>query len=213
MLSNSSSYSHDYLLADLKQRRIIERIAKKYVHGTSVSWEDAVQTGYIKVLEAYSAGRFRRGDAEDFSRWATVVARYEIIDFVRKELRKQCQSLDCVIPGTDISILDNISDDFNSFDAVERADFTLQVTKAVKNLDERYPERGYLKLWQGLVKGTKQTQLASYLGVTQPEISRRRKELALRVVIELGLVQSNSTKHKNQKQPNHSERRRTKNIW
>lgn len=208
MLTNPSSYSHDYLLVDLKHRRIIEKIAKKYVQGTSVSWEDAVQTGYVKVLEASKAGRFRHGDAEDFSRWATVVARYEIIDFVRKELRKQCQSLDSFVPGTDIPILDNISDSC-SFDAVERADFTLQVIKAVKKLDQRYPERGYLTLWQGLVKGSVQKQLAQSLGVSQPEVSRRRKELALRVVIELGLMQPDFTLHQNQKQL----RRRTNSSW
>lgn len=208
MLINSSSYSHDYLLVDLKHRRIIEKIAKKYVNGTSISWEDAVQTAYIKVLEASKAGRFRHGGAEEFSHWATVVARYEIIDFVRKELRKQCQSLDSVVPGTDISILDNISDD-SCFDAVERADFTLQVIKAVKKLDQRYPERRYWKLWEGLVKLTPQTQLAVELGVSQPEVSRRRKELALRVVTELGLMQPDSSKQQNQKQL----RRRTKTSW
>jgi RNA polymerase sigma factor (sigma-70 family) len=209
MLSKYSSYSHDYLLVDLKHRRLIEKIAKKYVKGTSVSWEDAVQTGYIKVLEAYNAGRFRNGDASDFARWATVVARYEIIDFVRKELRKQCQSLDQSVPGTDIAVLDNISDDFNSFDAVERADFALQVIEAVKKLDQRDPERGYFKLWQGLVKQTKQTQLALELGITQPEVSRRRKELALRVVIELGLLPPNDKFSQTQKQL----RRRSQNSW
>ncbi|BAZ08287.1 hypothetical protein NIES4071_00920 [Calothrix sp. NIES-4071] len=208
MLVNPLSYSHDYLLLDLKHRRIIEKIAKKFVQGTSLSWEDAVQTAYMKVLEAYSAGRFRHGGAEEFSHWATVVARYEIIDFVRKELRKQCQSLDQVVPGTDISILDNISDEL-SFDAVERADFTVQVIKAVKKLDQRYPERRYLKLWQGLVKTRTQTELALELGVSQPEVSRRRKELALRVVIELGLTPPDSTKNQNQKQL----RRRTKTSW
>jgi RNA polymerase sigma factor (sigma-70 family) len=209
MLTNLSSDSHDNLLLDLKHRRILEKIAKKYVQGTTVHWEDAVQTGYIKVLEAVKAGRFRHGGTEDFYRWATVVARYEIIDFVRKESRRQFQSLDSFIPGTDIPILDNISDESLSFDAVERADFALQVMKAVEKLNVRYPERGYLKLWQGLVRGTKQTQLALILGVTQPEVSRRRKELALRVVIELGLLPPNSNQNQNQKQL----RRRSQSSW
>jgi RNA polymerase sigma factor (sigma-70 family) len=208
MLSKPSADSQESLLLDLKHRRIVERIARKYTQGTSVIWEDALQTAFIKVLEAIKAGRFRHGGTEEFYRWATVVARYEIIDFVRREIRRQCSSLDQVLPGTDLPILETIPDKLNLFDAVERADLTLHVIEFIDTLDKRYPERGYLQIWQGQVQGQKQAEIAQEMGVTQPEVSKRRKELTMLVACELGLLPIKKGKTKNEQV-----RKREQNQW
>ncbi|MEA5571231.1 sigma-70 family RNA polymerase sigma factor [Calothrix sp. UHCC 0171] len=188
MLSKPSADSQESLLLDRKHRCIIERIARKYTQGTSVIWEDALQTAFIKVLEAIKAGRFRHGGTEEFYRWATVVARYEIIDFVRREIRRQCSSLDQIVPGTDLSVLETIPDELNLFDAVERADLMLHVMNVIDSLHQRYPERGYLHIWQGQIQGKKQATIAQEMGITQPEVSKRRRELIIRVARELGLL-------------------------
>ncbi len=209
MLLEPSADSQEYLLIDLRHRYIIERIAKKYTRNTTIIWEDAAQAAYTKVLEALKAQRFRYGGREDFFRWATVVARYEIIDFVRRETRRQCQSLDQIVPGTDLSVLDTIASELNLFDTVEQADFFSNVVEIIKSLDQRFPERGYFKLWQGQVEGKKQTQIAQELGVTQPEVSKRRKELVVRIASELGLLQPQvvSEQHKPK------QRKRSKTQW
>ncbi|MEM7579267.1 MAG: sigma-70 family RNA polymerase sigma factor, partial [Cyanobacteria bacterium P01_A01_bin.80] len=93
------------------------------------------------------------------------------------------------IVGTDMPLLETIADKFNLLEAVERANIIRVAIETIKKLDESYPERGYLLLWQGLVQGKKQTLLARELKVTQGEVSRRRKELLQRLTQELGLVQ------------------------
>ncbi|MEO0839499.1 MAG: sigma-70 family RNA polymerase sigma factor [Cyanobacteria bacterium J06643_5] len=165
----------------------MNKIARKYTHRTSISWEDAAQTAYIKVIEAVKAKRFRQGGVEEFFRWVTVVARFEIINFVKKERYRNCQSLDTTIIGTDLSVIDTIPSQEDIFDSYERADLILKAKEAITTLDTRYPQRGYLKLWQGMVLSKKQTQLAQELEVSQGEVSRRWKELVARVTVELGL--------------------------
>lgn len=208
MLSKPSADSQESLLLNLKHRRIVEKIARKYTRGTSVIWEDALQTAFIKVLEAIKAGRFRHGGTEEFYRWATVVARYEIIDFVRREIRRQCSSLDQAVPGTDLSMLETIPDKLNLFDAVEHADFTLHVIEVINTLDKCYSERGYLHIWQGQIQGKKQIEIAQEMGVTQPEVSKRRKELTMLVAYELGLLPIKKGKSKSEQV-----RKREKNQW
>jgi RNA polymerase sigma factor (sigma-70 family) len=205
-----STDSHEHLLIDLKHRYIIERIAKKYTRNSTVIWEDAAQTVYIKILEAVKAGKFRYGGTEEFFRWVTVVARYEVIDLVRRENRRQCQSLDQILPGTDLSVLDTIASELNLSDTIEQADFLFNIIKIIKLLDQRHPARGYLKLWFGIVKGKKQAQIAQDLGVAQPEVSKRRKELIVRIACELGLLQPQAVKRGQQKP---KQRKRSKTQW
>ncbi|BAY87668.1 hypothetical protein NIES267_71920 (plasmid) [Calothrix parasitica NIES-267] len=182
-----------------KHREIINKIARKHTRGTSISWEDAAQTACIKVMEAVKAGRFRQGGVEEFYRWVTVVARFEIINFVKKERYRNCQSLDTTIIGTDLSVIDTIPSQEDLFYSCERADLIIKAKEAITILDTRYPQRGYLKLWQGMVASKKQTQLAQELGVSQGEVSKRWKELVARVVVELGLQQVEAIKREQQK--------------
>ncbi len=192
-------YAEKLLLS--KEHRIqIEKIARKYTRGSPIPWEDAFQTAEMKIIEAVKAGRFRQGEIEDFYRWASVVAKYEIIDFIRRESRRSCQSLDELIPGTNVSVLDNISDEFNLLDVVERADIVVKAIEAIFRLDKSYPQRGYLKLWQGMIENKKQTQLAFELGIGQPEISKRWKEMVGRIAEDLGLCQAKKVRRRSQVQ-------------
>ncbi len=197
--SRSTNQMFEEILVNPEHQQRVKLIAKKYTRGTSVAWEDAFQTAQIKLLEAVKAGKFRQGGIKNFYHWAMVVARYEIIDFVRKESRRSCQSLDERIPGTDVSVLDTIADEFNLSDTVVRADLVSRVRQAVKKLSLCYPERGYLQLWQGLVQGKKQIQLAADLQVSQGEISRRQKELVGRLAQELGLLEPEVVKQEQQR--------------
>lgn len=171
----------DRLLGDRQHQHRIERIARKNTKGTSVSWEDAVQAAQMKVFQEARAGKFARGSVEQFYRWATVVAKFAILDLVRQEKQQQWRSLDLPLPGTDVLLADTIADEFDLLDAVERADLVLRAIEAIRMLDGRYPQRGYLKLWQGKVGGKTQTQLAADLGITQGAVSKRWGELMARL--------------------------------
>ncbi|WP_427158815.1 sigma-70 family RNA polymerase sigma factor [Aliinostoc sp. HNIBRCY26] len=184
-----------HFIIDAEYQEVIAKIARKYTRGTSMSWEDAVQTAMMKVYEAVKAGKFHQGGMAEFQRWATVVARYEIINFVKKEQLRHYQSLDTTIAGTDFFWVDTIADDSNLWDAVTRADLIIQAKQTIINLDSRYSDRGYLKLWQLMVAGKNQTQQASALGISQGEVSKRWKELVGRVAMELGLLQPEAIKH------------------
>ncbi|MDZ7962484.1 MAG: sigma-70 family RNA polymerase sigma factor [Aulosira sp. DedQUE10] len=159
------------------------------------------------------AEKFHQGGIAEFQRWATVVARYEILNFVKKESLRTHQSLDATIFGTDISLVETIPDEFNLLEAVARADLIIQAKQAIINLDSLYCDRGYLKLWQLMVAGKNQTQQASALGISQGEVSKRWKELVERITIELGLLQPEAVKREQQNTQNKHTRRRSKAKW
>jgi RNA polymerase sporulation-specific sigma factor len=183
-----------HLCFDRLLLQTIERIARKQTRGTRVSWEDAQQVAYEKVLQATQAGKFRKGGVEEFYHWAATVARFAIIDLVRHEQQFHCQSLDQNIPGTDVPLSETIADEFNLSDAFERADLVLKAIEAIALLNRLHPDRAYLQLWQGRVEGKSQAQLAAELGVTQGAISKRWKELCHNIAQILGLLQVDAVK-------------------
>lgn len=189
-----SSYQGILVSVDYQQR--LEKIARKYTRGTGLSWEDAFQTAYLKVFSALQAGKFREGSLEQFYPWAVAVARCVIIDFVRKESLRKSQSLDDNIPGTDMSLLDTIPDEFSTLDATERADLIVKALESIYQLDKCYPHRNYLKLWQGKVDGKTQTQIAAELRISQGEVSKRWQELLGRITELLGLLEIKDVKEK-----------------
>jgi RNA polymerase sigma factor (sigma-70 family) len=180
---------YEQLLKNPKYQQRVERIARSQTRNTSSSWEDAVQAAHEKVFQATQAGKFQKGGVNEFYRWAATVAKFQIIDLVRKEKQSICQSLDQNIPGTNLPLSEAIADKFNLFDALERTDLINRVIDAIIELDRHYPERGYVKLWQGHIQGKKQCQIAAELGVTQGAISKRWQELRECVVKMLGIVE------------------------
>ncbi|HEY9799981.1 MAG TPA: sigma-70 family RNA polymerase sigma factor [Leptolyngbyaceae cyanobacterium] len=189
-----SSYQGILVSVDYQQR--LEKIARKYTRETGLSWEDAFQAAYLKVLSALQSAKFREGSLEQFYSWAVAVARCVIIDFVRKENLRKCQSLDDNIPGTDMSLLDTIPDDFSTLDVTERADLIVKALESISQLDKCYPHRNYLKLWQGKVDGKTQTQIAAELRISQGEVSKRWQELLGRIAELLGLLEIKDVKEK-----------------
>ncbi len=202
-----------HLTIDAEHQELIAKIARKYTRGTSISWEDAAQTAMMKVYGAMKAEKFNHGGMEEFQRWATVVARYEILNFVKKECLRNHQSLDASITGTDLSLVDTIADEFNLWDSVARADLIIKAKQAIINLDSRYCDRDYLKLWQLMVAGKNQTQQASALGISQGEVSKRWKELVRRVTMELGLLEPEAVKREQQNSKLKDTRKRSKAKW
>lgn len=209
---NHQQICGDLLVAPDHQQRI-ERIARKQTRGTSISWEDAAQAAHIKVLQAVESGKFRQGDIQKFYHWAMVVARFAIIDLVRQERRRKCDSLDQKLPGTDIALIETIQDEFNLLDIVEHADLLLRTIETVKELDLRYPHRQYLKLWQGKVEGKKQRQLAIDLNLTQGSVSKLWKELSRRVAMALGLLTIKTVQQETKSSLNQANRQRSTQLW
>ncbi len=67
-------------------------------------------------------------------------------------------SLEQQISGTDILLGETIADDFDLWDAVERADLISKAVAAILTIDRRYPRQGYWKLWQGRVQNRTQSR-------------------------------------------------------
>lgn len=219
--SLQENHQLEKLLVDREHRRRVDRIAQKQTRGTSIPWEEAAQTAHLKLVRVVRAGKFQGENPNAFYRWAATVARFEIIDLVRKESNHRWTSLDQTFPGTDTSLLETIADDFNLLDSVEQSDLVLRTIDAIAVLDQQYPDRGYLKLWQGQIAGKNQSQLAAELGLTQSTISKRWKELTKRLAEALGLLQPEAVQHTKLSKPSsagsleslRSDRKRTSAQW
>lgn len=169
------------LLAASDHQLRVQRIARKHTRGTAIDWEDAAQTAQEKIWQNLKAQKFD-SDRGNFYHWAATVARFAVIDLVRREKLRTCDSLDRNLPGTTQPVLNTIADRVNLFDSLEHRDLMQRIRKAIERIDRAYPQRRYCKLWQGKVKGKTQAQLASELGITQGAISKRWKELTVRIV-------------------------------
>jgi RNA polymerase sigma factor (sigma-70 family) len=178
----STPIEGERLLLDRAHRQQLEQIARKQTRGSNLAWEDAMQSAQIKVLQAFRAGKFRDGDAADFYRWASCVARYEIIDLVRKAQRECCTSLDQPIGDGEISWLELVADEFNPLENLVRLDLVERVIAAIMAIDQAQPEKFFFKLWQAKLTGKRQTELAAELGMTQSTISKRWKELTQQIL-------------------------------
>lgn len=181
-----------YLLLDPHYQKTVERIARKQTRGTAVPWEDAVQAAQSKVLQMLQAGKFYAGGLQEFYRWTATVARFEIIDLVRREVHRTCISLDGTLPGTTVRLSETIADPFDAMETVERSDVVLRAIEAIVKLDRQFPDRAYYQLWQGRVLGKSQTQIAAELGLTQGTVSKRWTELVRRLIDALGLMEIHS---------------------
>jgi RNA polymerase sigma factor (sigma-70 family) len=188
---DSAQQLYACLLKSVDYRRTLEKIARKNTRGTSLSWEDAVQAAHEKIMLAIQSNKFQYGSVEEFYRWSTTVARCTIIDLIRREKLRRCSSLDTPIADTDMSLIETIADPSNLWDSVERTNLLLEIKFILQTLDAQYPNRGYLKLWEGKISGKRQMQLASELNVKQGTVSKRWKELTRAVVAALELSDMN----------------------
>ena len=190
----------EVLILTKEYRQIVERIARSHTINTAISWEDAVQTAYIKVWQAIQTGKYTEDEVKEFYHWAARVAKNAIIDLVRKEKQHQkWQSLDQNIPGTNVLLMDTVADKFDLPKVIEYKDLLLKTIQIIEQLDLLHPERGYLQLWEGLKQGKNQSQLAADLNLNQGTISKRRKELSLRLAQMLGLFEIDEIKRELQK--------------
>lgn len=180
------SPNYEYRLTDRAHIHRITQIARKQTRGSTVDWEDAFQTAQLKLIAAIRAGKFTHGKEHDFDRWAATVARFEIIDLVRKSKRNECDSTDRPL-ADNLTILDTIADPFDFMSAIDRADSVCRIRAAIVHLDALYPSRSYYRLWLGKVNEKKQAEIAQELNLTQSAISKRWQELLVRLSIELGL--------------------------
>jgi DNA-directed RNA polymerase specialized sigma subunit len=161
---DGKSPKYEDRLTDPAHLRRITQIAHKQTRGTTVDWQDALQSAQCKLVKAIRAGKFAHGTELDFDRWALTVAKFEIIDLVRKS---KCREWDSI----DRPLAENLN-------------------TTIAALDKRYPNRSYYYLWLGKVNEKKQTEIARELGLTQSAVSKRWRELFALLAIELGLDSS-----------------------
>ena len=174
------------LINSSEHRNILEKIARKRTYNTSISWEDALQIAYLKIVEAIQAGKFSGDTIKDFYRWSAKVAKNSIIDCIYQGKNRYCMSLDQYVSETDVPLLETLSNKSNLWENLEIEDLALKAAQIVQNLHRCYPKRKYQELWLGRVQGKTQTQLAQEIGLTQSAISKRWKELESRLLEEMG---------------------------
>jgi RNA polymerase sigma factor (sigma-70 family) len=165
----------------------IAQIARKQTQGTRVDWQDASQAAQLKLITAVRAGKFSGGGIADFHRWAMTVAKYEIIDLVRKSRYRDGESIDRLLYGEGQTILDTLADPIDTMTILERRDLLESIDRAVCHLDRLFPERQYARLWACKLNERTQTAIAKELGITQGAVSKRWQELLAKLLIELGI--------------------------
>jgi RNA polymerase sigma factor (sigma-70 family) len=186
MESAAISPNYEDRLTDPANVQQMTQIARKQTRGSTVDWQDALQSAQFKIITAIRAGKFTYGTELDFDRWAATVARFEIVDLVRKSKRREWDSIDRPL-APNLTLLDTIADPHNAFTAMEAADLSSQVKTIIIALDKLYPNRSYYDLWRGKVDEKNQTEIANELGLSQSVISKRWRELFALLAIELGL--------------------------
>jgi RNA polymerase sigma factor (sigma-70 family) len=184
MPSFSESPNYEYRLTAPDHIQRITNIARKQTKGSGVHWQDGLQTAQLKLLVAIRAGKFKAGTERDFDRWAATVARFEIIDLLRKAKNREWESLDRPL-GEGFTVIETIADPFDGLTAIDAADLICAVRTAVLKLDRRYPNRAYYRLWQGKIAEETQEAIAQALGLTQGAVSKRWQELLQRLATEL----------------------------
>jgi RNA polymerase sigma factor (sigma-70 family) len=210
--SSRLDFCPEALLTDRAHIQRIAQIARKQTRGSTLDWEDAAQSAQIKILQAVKLGKFHQGDRQAFFRWATTVAKFEIIDLVRRDQRQRCTSLDQSIAGLELTWLDTVADSFDALDSLIQADRIERVRMAIHQLEQQYPAKSFLALWQGQIQGKNQTELAAALGITQSAVSKRWKELVQKIAEQLGLFETGLPQLV-QTPPQQRTRARSTEIW
>ncbi|MGG6297591.1 sigma-70 family RNA polymerase sigma factor [Leptolyngbya sp. AN02str] len=160
-------------------RAAINRLARRKTYGTEISWEDAAQTAYLRILQQFRNGRFARNHANyNVQGWVMVVARNAILDLLKEARRKRALSLDTVIAESNETYLDQQRYPVDVAMQLEHRDFAIAAIHIIAKLDQQHPERHYLKIVHGrFYQNKSQAQLAQELNLKQPTISRRLAQL------------------------------------
>ena len=186
----------EQLLREPKLRQKVEIIARQKTKYTPVvPWQDVAQVARIKIIVGVRSKKFCWRGVGQFYEWAEKAIESAINDLFRREKRLRGGflwelSIDAPISGEDmeretLTLEDTLPDEKLS-KAVKLAEDVGEVRAVVKKIDQRYPKKRYLALWRGLLQEKDQSELAIELGVRQSEISKRRKELYIRIAAELG---------------------------
>jgi RNA polymerase sigma factor (sigma-70 family) len=170
-------HPHTPLFKTFIDRKIAPQIARKQTRDTHISWEDALQTAYTKLWQATTQDRFRHGTPDDYCRWAARVCAYAIKDHLGHSQQQPHHSLDQPIAGTDIPLVETLTYEFDSLDAIDRADLLSAILDLLTDLDRPKLQPIYLPLWQSLLMGKTQKQIAQELDLSPTYICRHWKEI------------------------------------
>lgn len=214
MISPDLPHSVLHWLETFIERKSADPIARRQTRNTAIAWEDAAQAAYEKLWRVTQQGCFQKGGETEFYHWAMRVACCAIIDYRRQQhSQSRYDSLDQVLPGTDIPLLDTLIDEFDGLDEIDRAEWVTKFVDMMTDLDHRYPKRGYLTIWQSLVQGKTQAEIACELGVEQPEICRRWKRVRQHIVKAYSQFDGETVAQQKQQDCRQRTRRRSTEEW
>ncbi|NJM49086.1 MAG: sigma-70 family RNA polymerase sigma factor [Alkalinema sp. RU_4_3] len=182
-------------------RKIAPQIARKQTRNTHIPWEDALQTAYTKLWQATLQNRFHSGTPDDYCRWAARVCAFAIMDYLQHSQQRPHYSLDQPLPGTDIPLVETLTDEFDSLDAIDRADLLSAILDILAELDRKRDKPIYLLIWQSLLLGKTQKQIAQELNLRPTCICRHWQEI------------KNAVAKLYPNYRNSPDRRRTEDLW
>jgi hypothetical protein len=201
LMMSQPHHPHTPLFKTFIDRQIAPKIARKQTRDTHISWEDALQTAYAKLWQATTQNRFRDGTPDDYCRWAARVCAFAIMDHLQHSQQRSHYSLDQPIPGTDIPLVETLADEFDSLDAIDRADLLSAILDTLTQLDRTKPQPIYLPIWQSLLMGKTQKQIAQEINRSPTYICHRWQEIQDAV----------AKLYPNYR--NNPDRRRTEDLW
>jgi RNA polymerase sigma factor (sigma-70 family) len=180
-MMSQSHLPDEALFKAFVDRPIVAQIARKQTRNTPILWEDAAQAAYAKLWQATRDGKFRHGNLEDYCHWAARVCCFAILDFLQHSHNRQHLSLDQWLPGTEVPLVDTLVDEFNAMDALERAERLLNILNIITDLDRQHSTTIYTTIWNSLLLGKKQKEIAQDLKMGTSDISRYVKKIRERV--------------------------------
>jgi RNA polymerase sporulation-specific sigma factor len=175
-------------LLDENYLKIVKNVTSKYSNPSKLEWDDLQQEIHIEVIKALKKRKFNKGNIKSFNAWIATIARNKSIDLVRKQKRNQSPVSLNIFIEEDLTLLDNIADEFNLSNEVEFADLIIKTREFVGNIDKENPKKQCLEIYNRLCQGKTQTIIAKELKISQGEVAKRRQEIGIKILEKLGFL-------------------------
>ena len=128
-------------LLDENYLKIVKNVTSKYSNPSKLEWDDLQQEIHIQVIKALKKRKFNKGNIKSFNAWIATIARNKSIDLVRKQKRNQSPVSLNIFIEEDLTLLDNIADEFNLSNEVEFADLIIKTREFVGNIDKEFDQQ------------------------------------------------------------------------
>ena len=164
-------------LQDIRQGKLKLRESQNISESELTRTNIFIQEIRAKVLKLINDIDFTWNGDNEFYSWLEKVIENMIYGLINEKIEEFIKEAN---PQLDNKL--------NLVDEVELNRSFQEIQSSVEIIDKRYPKKQFIKLWQGLIKGKKQGEIARELQVKQGEVSKRKRELIEQVALELKII-------------------------